>query len=240
VLAKKMYAKGESHSDIANALGVPGGHLSAYFKGVLLDKKKCPICGVSFQPSSRRQMVCSSQCRSDKYNKNWREKNPLKVKACCVCGKRFHPAATHTTCSDACSKAKNRRLQRERRKNDIKYKLSCVMRTGIYAGLKSVGASKKGESSLKLVGYSVEDLKRHLEKKFKKGMSWDNYGTVWEIDHILPISAFIIKSAHDVAFRECWALKNLQPLWKEENNKKSAKLYKPFQHQLPMQINTCF
>ena len=48
-------------------------------------------------------------------------------------------------------------------------------------------------------------------------MSWDNYG-VWEIDHIIPISAFDLFNTPPNIIN---ALDNLQPLWKIENINKS-------------------
>ena len=72
-----------------------------------------------------------------------------------------------------------------------------------------------------LTGYTIEELKNHLAKKFKPGMNWDNYEK-WHIDHIIPISKFKYESIKDKAFKECWALKNLQPLWASENIKKGG------------------
>lgn len=83
----------------------------------------------------------------------------------------------------------------------------------------------------KEIGYGIKELKNHLEKQFKEGMSWENYGE-WHIDHILPVSKFNFKSPKDEDFKRCWALKNLQPLWKEENIKKGNKLNKPLQQSL--------
>ena len=66
---------------------------------------------------------------------------------------------------------------------------------------------------------------KHLESKFKEGMSWDNYGKGgWEIDHIYPLSRFDIKSKEDPNFKKAWALSNLQPLWKQENIRKGNKI----------------
>lgn len=52
-------------------------------------------------------------------------------------------------------------------------------------------------------------------------MNWGNYGK-WHIDHIKPICSFKINSYEDQAFKECWALQNLRPLWALDNLKKSA------------------
>jgi hypothetical protein len=65
-----------------------------------------------------------------------------------------------------------------------------------------------------LVGYSPKDMVEHLESKFTKGMTWGNYGkNGWVIDHIIPKSYFKYNNAESKAFKACWALENLQPLW---------------------------
>lgn len=45
-------------------------------------------------------------------------------------------------------------------------------------------------------------------------MTWENYGkNGWHIDHIIPKSFFKFDSQEHPAFKACWALSNLQPLW---------------------------
>lgn len=79
---------------------------------------------------------------------------------------------------------------------------------------------KKPTRTEEVVGYSRDCLVRHLESQFTEGMSWDNYGE-WHIDHIKPVSAFIIEGET----RPCvvHALANLQPLWAADNLSKSSK-----------------
>ena len=97
----------------------------------------------------------------------------------------------------------------------------------------SLQGNKKGNHWEKLVGYTVGQLKKHLEKQFKEGMAWENYGRYgWEIDHIVPISAFNFSSPDNIDFKRCWALKNLRPLWRIDNRIKNDKLIKPFQPSL--------
>lgn len=90
---------------------------------------------------------------------------------------------------------------------------------------------KGGHHWESLVGYTIDELKKHLGKQFKDGMSWGNYGE-WHIDHKIPVSAFNFKVPEDIDFKLCWNLNNLQPLWAEENMSKSNKLVKPFQPSL--------
>ncbi|AVH85447.1 hypothetical protein Rostov1_00057 [Vibrio phage Rostov-1] len=51
-------------------------------------------------------------------------------------------------------------------------------------------------------------------------MSWDNWGE-WHIDHIKPVAQFKREGITDPKIIN--ALSNLQPLWAEENLKKSDK-----------------
>lgn len=85
------------------------------------------------------------------------------------------------------------------------------------------GIIQKSNSCFELVGYNLKDLINHLESKFQPGMNWGNYG-IWHIDHIIPISSFNITSLECSDFKECWSLDNLQPLWGEDNLKKSNKI----------------
>jgi hypothetical protein len=83
--------------------------------------------------------------------------------------------------------------------------------------------TKNRRTTFVLLGYNPRDLMVHLQSQFKDGMSWDNYGK-WHIDHIKPRSHFSISSTEDAAFRECWALTNLQPLWASENCSKQDRV----------------
>ena len=112
-----------------------------------------------------------------------------------------------------------------KRRSDPKGKLNFTMSSNIR---KALNGQKGRKSWQKLVGYSLSNLKHHLEKQFEEGMSWDNYGE-WHIDHIIPISAFNFYKPEDLDFKKCWALINLQPLWAKDNMTKQAKLNMPFQ-----------
>lgn len=120
-------------------------------------------------------------------------------------------------------KAAQRRLQTPEGK--LKNAISKGMRQAIIKG------SKGRQHWESLVGYTVDKLRRHLEKQFQPGMSWENYGK-WHIDHKIPVKAFNFSSPQDLDFKRCWALKNLQPLWRFANQSKHDRVDSPFQPSL--------
>jgi hypothetical protein len=115
-----------------------------------------------------------------------------------------------------------RDYERYRKASDPAYKLISNFRTAIYQVLKESNVEKNGHY-FDILQYSPEELIIHLEKQFKDDMTWDNYG-VWHIDHKLPITSFDIQEIGDEEFMKCWCLDNLQPMWGEDNIRKSNKL----------------
>ena len=92
---------------------------------------------------------------------------------------------------------------------------------------------KNGRKWQALAGYTISELRKHLEKRFTEGMTWELFlsGRI-HIDHIIPITAFNYKTSEDRDFKRCWALKNLRPMWANENISKSDRLVKHFQPSL--------
>ena len=114
-----------------------------------------------------------------------------------------------------------RDYERTRKANDPIYKLISNFRTAIYTVLKESTVDKYGHY-FDVLQYTPEELINHLEKQFKDDMTWDNYG-LWHVDHKSPITSFDIQEMGDEEFMRCWCLDNLQPLWGEENIRKSNK-----------------
>lgn len=109
----------------------------------------------------------------------------------------------------------------DRYKNDILYKIKINVRNRIKHFLKSKNFNEIKNGTFNIVGASPETLKEHIEKQFKEGMSWENYGhNGWHIDHIIPLSE--AKTEEDV-YKLC-QYSNLQPLWANENYKKGNKI----------------
>lgn len=115
-----------------------------------------------------------------------------------------------------------RNYERTRKDNDPIYKLISNFRTAIYQVLKENNVDKNGHY-FEVLKYTPEELINHLEKQFTDGMTWDNYGQ-WHVDHVMPISVHDIQEIGDDEFMRCWSLSNLQPMWGDENIRKSNKI----------------
>jgi ribosomal protein L20 len=107
---------------------------------------------------------------------------------------------------------------KQRRDNDLNFRLETIYRNRINTALRQ---NSKKSRTLELLGCSIEFLKEHLQKQFKGGMTWDNYG-LWHIDHIRPCNSFDLSKAEEQA--KCFNYINLQPLWAIENLEKSDKI----------------
>lgn len=114
-----------------------------------------------------------------------------------------------------------RRVSEAKKRKDKGYRLRLAMYSGIRRALLGEGSKTK---MMKKMQWSVDELIIHLESQFSNKMSWDNYGSYWQVDHIIPVSKFKYETHKDDDFKACWALSNLRPLCKIENIKKSNKL----------------
>jgi hypothetical protein len=79
-------------------------------------------------------------------------------------------------------------IRRDKRKNNIQERLKNNHRNYIYKHLTI--KRKKKKSSLLYVGCDFKMLKNWIEYQFDLEMSWENYGTLWTLDHVLPLSKF--------------------------------------------------
>jgi len=81
------------------------------------------------------------------------------------------------------------------------------------------GKVKQG-SAVRDLGCSIEYFKLWIFMMFQPGMTWENYGKVWHIDHIKPLAAFDLTDREQ--FLQAVNYKNLQPLRIEENGSKGS------------------
>lgn len=123
--------------------------------------------------------------------------------------------------------------------NDIKYiriTINNRIASAINGTLRKRCHKRDWES---VVGFTIDQLKRHLERQFIEGMTWEKFihGEI-HIDHKIPKAVFNFKTVKDLDFKKCWCLENLQPMWAHENIIKSDKIDHPFQPNLPISTSS--
>jgi 5-methylcytosine-specific restriction endonuclease McrA len=130
------------------------------------------------------------------------------------------------------SKEIRNKYDRDKRKTDLKFNLNCRMVTAIKFSLKE---NKNGRHWESLVGYTLEELMKHLKRTISNSYCWQDFleGKL-HIDHIIPISAFNFNNSNHIDFKKCWSLDNLQLLPAKDNLIKGNKLFRPFQPALQL------
>ena len=152
-------------------------------------------------------------------SKKWRDNNPEKVRDSKQkwINKNPHKRKEYR---DNYRVRKNER-KKERRESDPIFLITEKVRARLWKYLKIHNITKKNKT-FEIVGCTPQFLKEHLEKQFVDGMCWDNRSE-WHIDHIIPLSS---ATNEEELYKLCHYT-NLQPLWAEDNLKKSNKIVEP-------------
>ena len=128
---------------------------------------------------------------------------------------------------------KTKKLRSEWQAKQMKESIQHKLRHALSRAARRIceaGGGRKTYRSEKYLGCSIAEAKLHLQKRFKKGMHWNNYGSAWHIDHIIPLAKWDL-TKEDQRMRAANIL-NLQPMWARDNLKKSARLVG--QHQMAL------
>lgn len=162
--------------------------------------------------------------RASEYNKQYREKNReyLDLKNAewrNANAERHRENARKWYAANAeHAQIRMQKYRKQRRKVDLEFKLACNLRGRMYRVMR--GINKVG-SAVADLGCSLPELCVHLEQLFQPGMSWDSYGVTWEVDHILPLANYQLSDRG--TYRRLAHYTNLQPLWIDQNRRKSNK-----------------
>lgn len=106
--------------------------------------------------------------------------------------------------------------------SDLSYRLRNILQKRIVANIRGY---YKSQSTIELLGCSIEEFKTHLESQFHKDsrMNWETYGPKgWHIDHIIPCASFNLSDPEQQKI--CFHYTNMQPLWWDLNIAKSNKI----------------
>lgn len=100
-----------------------------------------------------------------------------------------------------------------KRKTNLNFRLTEIIRTKYHKMIKGRNTSYE-----EIIGCCPDTLKKWIEFQFDNKMNWDNMGSYWQIDHILPINKFTFDK--DIEINICYNWTNLQPLNSVENRQK--------------------
>lgn len=87
-----------------------------------------------------------------------------------------------------------------------------------------------GGNSLAWLGCTPLELRAHIERRWRKRMTWANFGRAWHIDHILPCASFDM--TQEDQRKRCFHYTNLRPLWARANHRKGSAIPKAHQWEL--------
>lgn len=191
-----------------------------------MENKECNICKVQLQLSKYRKYTdrdnsYSKTCKSclneqDKRYKFLKRQKRLEelILKCEKCNedrklkdftklKRFYKKKICSSCYPEFLKEQKTKWCKDERQKNVNYRL----KKSLAARLRSV--LKKENCTMNYIGCNIQYLKMWFEYNFTQDMSWDNYGSYWSIDHIIPVSKFDLTNEDEKM--KCWNWSNLVP-----------------------------
>ncbi len=171
-------------------------------------KKNKPLSNFGLNKSIKdglqsRCRDCRSMEDRRSFNKRYGNKNRLRLRKCSKKWRQENP--------DKVS-AYHKEYQKKRREGDLQYRLRGNLRARLRMAIRQ---KNRGGSAIRDLGCSVAELLGRLESQFSEGMSWDNYGECWEIDHIIPLASWDLTDPEQCG-KACH-YSNLRPMLVQEN-----------------------
>jgi hypothetical protein len=112
----------------------------------------------------------------------------------------------------------NKKHYHEKIVSDPIFKLKFYLRTRIRSAIKN---NQKAGSAIRDLGCTIASLKQYIENKFYSGMTWDNWGEIWELDHVKALWKFDLTDKEQ--FLKACHYTNLQPLTISDHVAKTSK-----------------
>jgi hypothetical protein len=144
---------------------------------------------------NKRRWQLANQDKNREGFRRWREKNKEKHRDGF---RRWHERAMQT---------------------DAGYRIACNLRRRLSMAIKD-GA--KSGSAVRDLGCTIAELWSHLESKFQPGMTRENMGTAWHLDHIYPLAKADLQDRSQFLAVNNW--RNIQPLLPADNIAKNDKV----------------
>ena len=112
-------------------------------------------------------------------------------------------------------------LGKERRKRDLNFKLISNIGVRTNKAFKSQNV-RKTNKTVDLLGCSNSFFQRWIIHQLYGNMTIENYGSVWQIDHCLPIASF--NTLDEIDMKKYFNWVNLRPMYSSKNISKGSKI----------------
>jgi hypothetical protein len=76
---------------------------------------------------------------------------------------------------------------------------------------------------IELLGTDKETFISHVDKFLLDGMTKDNFGQVWSLDHIVPVDVFNFEDEEELKL--CYNFNNIMPMFMNDNRVKGASIH---------------
>lgn len=105
--------------------------------------------------------------------------------------------------------------------NNIEFRIKHIVTSRLHIALKTYNELKNNRT-IEYLGCTIGEYRTYLESLFTPEMNWENQGSYWEIDHKNPIDSYNLHNPEELF--ECFHYTNTQPMYWEDNRKKSNKI----------------
>jgi len=159
---------------------------------LVLQSKKCIICGKEYFKKQWDAKTCSKECSKKQCSIPYRIKYPERARL------------------------SNKKKHNYKFKTNIIYRIKHNLMTRIFPYIRGIKTPEGNKSRFVYwIGCSEKQFKKYLENQFKDIMSWENYGKYWSIDHIIPLKKINKYNRHKLLHYT-----NIQPLLVRANSGK--------------------
>lgn len=177
------------------------------------------VSAIEKKSKSKRIIQCLE------YNRNYRSKNREKYNLMYSKYRIKNRLKIRNWTNNYYKTVRRFKVGEEYRRNPQR-KIANSIRGRINFLLKEINLNKQN-STVDIIGCSINFFKNFLEFQFTENMNWGNYGKYWEIDHIIPVSKFNLAEKHQL--KSAFHYSNCRPLEKFINRCKNNKM--PLPHQ---------
>jgi len=197
--------------------------------------KLCYICNKEYHKVYDKNYYSKHKTGKQEYHKSYREKNKTRIKnhaqeyykvnkyKLIDYSRKKYVEKTKDKIRKKYNKKEYRRnYMKNKRHNDILFRLSSNIRSSIFNSFKR-GNYGKNLKTEEIIGCSFKYLLEHIENQFQSWMTWNNQGKYngefeygWDIDHIEPLFPEGVKRTPEDIIR-LNHYTNLQPLCSKTN-----------------------